>query len=221
MTIEELTKHFPVLYHMAEDGSWESIQRHGLLSTSALLDLFEYCGEAREAIEARRRPTSITITHPIHGTAVIRDQAPISDTILKRCLTDMQPTAWYRLLNSRVYFWLGTRRLDALLNARLYRGRTHTVLTLDTEALVNRYGNDIVLSRINSGATHRGGSPRGSQTFRRLPDYPFSAGRRTKLSIQESVAELAVDHGIQDVSVYVTRVERVNGSMHVETIFER
>lgn len=221
MTIAELARYFPSLYHMAEDGSWESIQHHGLLSTSGLLDLFESSGKAREAIEARRRPRSIRISHPIHGTAVIRDQAPISDTILERCLTDMQPTEWYRLLNSRVYFWLGRRRLEALLNARLYRERTHIVLTVDTATLVNRYENNVVLSRINSGATHRGGSPRGSHTFRRLPEYPFKVGRRTEASIKDSVAELAVDYGIPDVSVYVRRVERVIGSRSVETIYER
>ena len=41
MEIERLISRYPTLYHMAEDGSWESIQRHGLLSTSALLDRFE------------------------------------------------------------------------------------------------------------------------------------------------------------------------------------
>jgi hypothetical protein len=44
-----------VLYHMAEDGSWESIRQIGLLSTSALLDRFEVEGERRYAIESTRR----------------------------------------------------------------------------------------------------------------------------------------------------------------------
>ena len=221
MTIEELTNYFPVLYHMAEDGSWESIKKHGLLSTSALLDLFELSGEEREAIEARRRPRSVPISHPLHGGAVIRDQAPISDAILERCLVDMEPTAWYRLLNSRVFFWLGRRRLEGLLNALLYRGRTHTVLTLDTAGLVSRYASHIVLSRINSGATHRGGSPRGTGTFVPLLNFPFTAGRRSDASIQESVAELAVDYGIRDIERYVAKVERMMGSVAVETIYER
>jgi hypothetical protein len=221
MTIEELTKYFPALYHMAEDGSWASIQHHGLLSTTALLDLFEYSGEAREAIEARRRLRTVTITHPVHGTAAIRDQAPISDAILKRCLIDLEPTEWYRLLNSRVFFWLGRPRLEGLLNARLYRRRTHTLLTLDTSGLVSRYANHIVLSRINSGATHRGGSPRGSRTFTPLANYPFIAGRRSDASIRQSVAELAVDYGIRDIARYVTKVERMMGSIAIETVYER
>src|SRR5689334_2573014 len=106
MKADELVRYFPNLYHMAEDGSWSSIRRHGLLSTSALLDLFEVSGTARASIESRRRPGSVEITHPIHGTVVIRDQAPISDAALTRCLIDMEPRQWYELLNDRVFFWL-------------------------------------------------------------------------------------------------------------------
>ena len=42
---------YPRLWHMAEVENWELIQRRGLLSTSALLDLFQYEGAKREAIE--------------------------------------------------------------------------------------------------------------------------------------------------------------------------
>jgi hypothetical protein len=41
---EHLISRYPVLYHMAEDGSLESIRRLGLLSTSALLGAFEVGG---------------------------------------------------------------------------------------------------------------------------------------------------------------------------------
>lgn len=41
VTPEELANLYPRLYHMAEPGSWESIRRYGLLSTSSLLSLFE------------------------------------------------------------------------------------------------------------------------------------------------------------------------------------
>jgi hypothetical protein len=62
-----ITERWPRLYHMAEAGSWPSIERHGLLSTTALLDLFEISGPRREAIESARRPESVKITHPLHG----------------------------------------------------------------------------------------------------------------------------------------------------------
>ena len=41
VTPEELAQAYPRLYHMADAQSWESIRKHGLLSTSSLLDLYE------------------------------------------------------------------------------------------------------------------------------------------------------------------------------------
>src|SRR5215213_3975873 len=96
---------YPVLFHMAAAGSWPSIQRHGLLSTVALLDLFEIHSERREALIEQRRPNSETILHPVHGTAVIRDQRPLHDRKLAGCLRGIAVADWYRLLNGRVFFW--------------------------------------------------------------------------------------------------------------------
>jgi len=62
---------------MAEAGSWPSIRRHGLLSTSALLDLFEVTGVERVRLESQRRPETVKIEHPEHGEALIRDQKPL------------------------------------------------------------------------------------------------------------------------------------------------
>ncbi|MEG9861289.1 MAG: hypothetical protein V6Z81_02105 [Parvularculales bacterium] len=45
--LEELIENCPKLYHMAERGSWSSIEKQGLFSTSALLDLYGYTGEER------------------------------------------------------------------------------------------------------------------------------------------------------------------------------
>lgn len=64
---EALLSRYPVLYHMAEDGSWESIKRLGLLSTTALLDKFGV--EERFAIESARRPEIVRVEHPEYGCA--------------------------------------------------------------------------------------------------------------------------------------------------------
>ena len=47
----DLIAHFPRIWHMAEDGSFESIFKHGLMSTSALLDLYGIDGDERTALE--------------------------------------------------------------------------------------------------------------------------------------------------------------------------
>ena len=52
---EEIITRHPLLYHMAEAGTWENIQRHGLLSTAALLRLFDVGEPQRSAIGSRYR----------------------------------------------------------------------------------------------------------------------------------------------------------------------
>ncbi len=70
----ELIARYPRLYHMAERDSLPSILKHGLLSTSSLLDLYAVNGERRMAIESDVRGQSIAIEHSKFGTAVVRDQ---------------------------------------------------------------------------------------------------------------------------------------------------
>src|SRR5438445_4566198 len=110
MEVSELIQTFPRLDHMAEAGSWPSVQQHGLLSTTGLLELFEINGEQRQKLECRHRPERVSIHHPKHGSAVIRDQKPMDDSGLRRALRDMTPEEWYRLLNSKVFFWLCEER---------------------------------------------------------------------------------------------------------------
>ena len=50
-------------------------------------------------------PESVAITHPVEGTAVIRDQKPMTDEGLRRALeTGLSPTDWYRILNTKAFF---------------------------------------------------------------------------------------------------------------------
>jgi hypothetical protein len=47
---KDLIGRSPRLYHMAEADTWDSIREHGLLSTSALLDLFEIKGDVKRIL---------------------------------------------------------------------------------------------------------------------------------------------------------------------------
>jgi Family of unknown function (DUF7002) len=106
VTIDELAAAHPRLYHLAEEGRWPSIHRHGLLSVSALLDLFEVGGERRDELESRVRLKPEPLHHVNHGDAVLRDQGPLSAEKLSGGLIDMTPAEWIRLLNRHVFFWL-------------------------------------------------------------------------------------------------------------------
>lgn len=220
MHIDELIRLFPRLYHMAEDGSWPGIQKHGLLSTSALLDLYEVNGTDRIAIESERRFESVTLTHPTHGEAVVRDQKPLREGPLEKCLIGLTLREWYEMLNARVFFWLTEARLLRLLSAVPYRSLRHDVLILDTRDLVEKYIDRIALTPINTGSTLYNPRPRGRDTFSLVSDYPFEERRRAR-GVSDAVAELVVLRGVPDIRDVAIRVEKRRGSTILETIWER
>lgn len=206
----DLVRHFPRLWHMAEDGSFDSIRKHGLLSTSSLLDLYGVAGEARFALESQHRPKSVTISRVGLPDAVIRDQKPMTAGALKKCLMDgMSPEQWFKILNARVFFWLSRDRLRGLLGARAYRERPHTVLTVDTASLVNAHRGHIELSPINSGSTIYKPQPRGHDTFRSVKDYPFDERRKTR-SVEKALVELVVGGSVPDIADHLVAAHRVN-----------
>jgi hypothetical protein len=210
---------YPRLYHMAEEGTWESISERGLLSTSALLDLFEINGNERFVIESQHRPESIVIEHRVYGRAVIRDQKPMRETSLQKCLINMPPREWYELLNRKVFFWPTRERLLGLLAAKAYRDRTHCVLTIDTQRMFESQLNGIRLSPINSGSTIYNPQPRGRHTFSVLEDYPYEE-RRKKRGMTNAVAELCVDYSVPDVGSVVSRVCHMEGPREIDLIYE-
>jgi hypothetical protein len=199
--VAALIETYPLVYHMAAVGSWPSIQGHGLLSTSALLDLFEVEADRREAIELRKRPESVVITHPIHGTATIRDQKPLHDSMLARCLRGrVSVKDWHRLLNGRVFFWVDERRLSDLRGARAYREQRQTVIFADTRQLVERYATRIRLAHINTGATRSVFHFRDLETFKTIKEYD-----------RRKVVELTIDRSVPDLAEFVVRVEEIGG----------
>src|SRR5579872_3168398 len=223
ITPAQLCQRYPVLYHMASFGSWPMIRKHGLLSTAALLDLFEVPEPKYTELLTTQRKTSITITHSRHGTAVLRDQKPLSSKNLARCLVDCEATEWYRLLNERVFFWLNPDRLLTLLSAAEYRAKIHTVLYVDTKQLVDQHFGNIELAHMNTGNTLPMPHPRGRHTFRRMDDYEYQ--RRCRLPDYSAVVELTAIGGVRDIYQYVKRVEHASSQDGVyqtaEVLFER
>ncbi|MBY5904747.1 hypothetical protein HFO88_31180 [Rhizobium leguminosarum] len=219
MTEEELIATYPRLYHMAHDDAWPAIQQHGLLSASALLDLYEVSGKARFALESERRPESVPLTKENLFGAVIRDQKPMQDHLLARCLQDdLTPKDWYELLNSRSFFWLSASRVWGLLKARAYRDKSQTVLTIDSAGLIASHRDRIWLSPLNSGSTLFNPRPRGKETFKRIEDFPFK--ERSKRPKQNNVVELVVDHSVPDVAEHVLAVHKVRGTEIIEEIWK-
>jgi hypothetical protein len=201
---------------MAEDGSFESIRKHGLLSTTALLDLYGLEGEERHVLECCRRPESISISRESLPNAIIRDQKPMTESALGKCLTDgLTPAQWFKTLNERTFFWLSRDRLRGLLGARAYRTRPQTVLTVDTKSLVEAHRDRIELSPLNSGATIYNPQPRGRETFRSIKEYPFDERRKTR-PVEQSVVELVVLGGVPDIADHLIAAHRVHNGKQTE-----
>jgi hypothetical protein len=193
---------------MAEAGSWPKMQRYGLLSTTALLDLFDYSGEERQSIESERRTETVEITHPEYGTAIIRDNLPLREHFLAECLDGMTAREWYELLNRKVFFWVSKARLERLLGARAYRNRAHDIVTVDTRQLVERDLDRITLAPINTGSTLYPSAPRrGHNTFQRIQDYDLEAMVRRR-GHRDAIVELAADYAVCDVEEITLVVER-------------
>jgi len=196
---------------MAHAGAWPKIERHGLLSTTALLDLFDINGARRDQLEVCRRSRSEEILHPTHGRALLRDQIPLNESKLAKALQDgLTPRDWYLLLNRKVFFWGPKSRLAILRQAREYESYRQTIVVIDTAELIARHGDRILLCHMNSGATQPMAFPRGRQTFLPIDAYPL-AERKKKYGVKGAVAEITVDYSVPDLRDFVVEAYEIGG----------
>ncbi len=202
MERERLVALHPVLYHMADARNYESIQRRGLLSTSVLLDQLGVSGDARVKLEAAHRPNTVALTGA-DGTVYVRDQHPLEPDALAACLEGVSPEAWYRTLNSRVFFWPTRDRLERMLKA--YGRSEQAIFEVDTAGLLERYASRTELSHINSGyaGSRYPAARRGSYTFVPLEDYAYSA--------KNKIAEVTVRGAVPDIFDVTRRVTLKHG----------
>lgn len=219
--LEELITNSPSLYHMAERGAWPSIQERGLLSTSALLDLYEITGQKRIDIEETRRPTCVDINSKGLPQAIIRDQIPMDDGGLRRGLPpEITPKDWYLLLNSKVFFWLTKDRLHRLTGARAYKDIEHDVLQIDTRSLIEAHYHNILLCPINSGCTKPFPAKRNYDSFLPIDEYPYNSWKRKRSKRDDTVVELVINHSVPNIIDFVQRVTVMRGTDELEILFE-
>jgi hypothetical protein len=174
-------------------------------------------GEERLSIEEERRGKSIVLKHEKLPPAVVRDQLPMMDGGLLRCLPKhiLQPIGTNYLIRRHFF-----GRLIRLLNAGTYRNEAHDVLEVCTQGLLDNYFDKIWFCPMNSGSTKPMPHPRDEKTFRRIPDYPYSDWR-PKRAAGKRVVEFAIDGGVPDISKYVTRVVEMHGNKEIRIIYTR
>ena len=217
MKPDDLWRTYPLLYHMAWDGSWPSIREYGLLSTAELLREYGKSDNEIRELTQKRRPHWVTIETPGRPRAVIRDQKPLTDGGLRKALKDgmpketrdepPEPWQWYEKINSMVFFWPTRNRLRTLMTAAAYDGLCHDVLIVDTKKLVELVGDKIRLSHINSGSTRPFPHPRNLALFQPIKEFPFQT-RMRKLGKLKAVAEVCVNTRVDRIEEAVINVMR-------------
>jgi hypothetical protein len=216
--LEELIDHFPRLFHVTEAGAWPSILRHGLLSTSALLDLYGIDDASRVAIETEPRPGAVLLDDPTLGRAVVRDNRPLRVDILRRCL-DGTVSDWCRALNTRVFFWATERRLENHLRARGHRDQPREVVVVDTARLLARDGAAVTLCAFNSGSALYPNAPRrGPGSFVAVDAYPFRE-LRARRGLRDAVVEVCVERALVDVPAVTESVWSIGAGGEREEIW--
>ncbi len=193
---DEFTDAYPTLFHITLAQNMEQVMRHGLLSTSALLDRCEVNGEQRFNIESCQRPRMVPVSHSVHGEFLINDQAPMNAAALSKCLIDLSPEQWCRSLNRRVFFWPTEGRLAKHIGARLAAGRPKIVISFNTRSVFDVLDFDsFEFSAINSGNTMRKAVPRGSATFLKASHYPFQERRKSR-GLGDAIAEVTYPYAV-------------------------
>lgn len=180
-----------------------SIEKHGLLPTSALLRLFAVPESARAGIEQQRRPRPVECQHPIHGKIIITDNLPLSEKALAACLEDgLSPEDWLLMLNARVFFWPDEDSMRNHLAARFNRNKKRLLLEFDTLTLAEAHGERLQLAPFNTGSTLRKPARRGLSTFTPMKLHSYPAWRKLRGG-RDRLKEVAVVGGMPDARRFI------------------
>jgi hypothetical protein len=203
LTPEELASNHPRLYHITRPQMVPGIKQHGLLSANGLLTLFELPPAERQLIGARRRSSSMEMTHPVHGKVVLTDNGPLSEAALSTCLDDgLRPADWMLLLNRRVFFWVDEKNVDIHLRACIRNDEKRIVLMFDTLGLIQSCFDKVELAAINTGSTMRSPSRRGLSTFVPASKYTYREWQSLR-GKRDRIKELTVLDGVRDVEAHL------------------
>ncbi|MFB9841106.1 DUF7002 family protein [Mucilaginibacter ginsenosidivorans] len=175
MNIDRFITLRPYLYHLTDRDNLPLILEYGkLLSTKKIIEL---SGNAAYVhINTARRSTHKKI---VIGDRVfsIRDQKPISEKNLVKCLTDGWDCArFYDHLNDRVFMWSKPEYLNN--HYKTYEHEGPIILRFNTDSILAANPH-VKFCRLNSGATrsssHHNGAPppRGIDTFQPAETFDF------------------------------------------------
>jgi len=194
MTAAEFITRHPVLYHRTPVVNAAGIARHGLLSVSALLKLYDVSAKMAVAIELHRAKVGIVVPPPTEypdwPPILIGDQHQINPPQMAAALDGVTPEDWRAELNARVFFWPTLERLA--VHQKTYAARPSILFEIDTAKLLAHHGDRLRVARINTGFFRRKPAKRGRDTYQRLEDFKHDAKNR--------IAEVSVLDGVPDLA---------------------
>lgn len=174
MNIQKFIEQRPYLYHLTNEiNATKIIAQKRLYSANQLIVMSG--DDANESIKRRKRTDHFKLM--IEGEEYfLRDQQPISEKALAKCLTDGWDIGDFLYhLNDRVFMWPTLERLWKHFNR--YEQENPVIFRFSSEDVLSANPH-VKFSRLNSGATransHLGGKApeRGPNTF--LPAELFN-----------------------------------------------
>ena len=206
-TAESFAARFPRLWRLAEQGSHESVRRHGLLTAA------QAAKRAGHDLRPERRPGFVDLVLPCCGVQVaISDNLPLSAKRLEGALEDGLSVAdWMAMLNDRAFFWTDRASGEAHLAARTRLGRRSEWQEYETEGLLGSCWDRAEIAPFNTGSTVRVAVRRGRSTFAPLAGLDYEAWRgarrdRGRKKGLDSVKEVTVRDGVPDAGRFLRRV---------------
>lgn len=169
MEIDKFIERNEFLYHLTDRRNWDIIKEVGSLHSTELIVNRSNLDEAeKNKILHNRRPVHAQI--PINGFSYfLRDQRPISEKNLIKCLTNGWTVSDFLYhLNRRVFFWPTINRLRSHYDRYAHENPIIIKVSSRTMLALNK---DAEFCRLNSGATrsssYLNGAPpeRGEDTF--------------------------------------------------------
>ncbi len=186
MDLQKYIEKRPFLYHLTcEENAVNIIEKGKLLSTNALIELSGNKEDNKVKRERRLKHYPLLI----EGTQLyLRDQRPISEKALGKCLTDGWNVGDFLYhLNDRVFMWPSLERLWKHFNR--YEAEKPVIFRFLAKDIIEANPH-VKFSRLNSGATransHLGGKApaRGANTFLSASDFILPIGQVAEVTFE-------------------------------------
>ncbi len=196
MELGKFIEYTPYLYHLTSKQNARNIIRgKKLFSANALIDMSD---EKEKSIKKNKRFVHKSIH--IDGVEVLlRDQRPISEKALAKCLTDGWGVDDFLFhLNNRVFMWSNLRRLTRHFNR--YVDEEPIIFRFSTSNIIEANPH-VKFARLNTGATRAnsylgGKAPeRGPNTFQAAKHYEFPIASVAEVTFEKNCI-IAGDYGV-------------------------